>query len=268
MRTVRAFAGALLAAAIVAVGAGAAAAAGVTKGGEDTAGGTTMKGFLAWDADAGKKVPGVLVVHEWWGLNAYARRRARMLAELGYAALAVDMYGDGRTADHPEDAGKFSAALMKNADAMRERFMAAYDFLRAQPQVDPGRIAAVGYCMGGGVALNMARAGVDLRGVATFHGALNAVIPATPGGIKAKLLVFTGGADKFVTAEAVEAFRAEMAAAGADLAIVTYPEATHSFTNPEADEYAKRFGMPIAYDKAADEDSWERLTAFLAEVLK
>ena len=235
---------------------------------EYSAGGTVLKGFLAWNGDIGGKRPGVLVVHEWWGHNDYARRRATMLADLGYIALAVDMYGDGRTAAHPEDAGKFAGELMKNAEVAKARFMAAYDFLRAQPQTDTGRIAAIGYCMGGGVVLNMARAGVELKGVASFHGSLAANVTADPGGVRAKLLVLHGEADKFVPPEAVEAFRAEMAAAKADLTFIAYPGATHSFTNPDADEFAKKFGMPVAYNADADEKSWGELKRFLADVLR
>jgi dienelactone hydrolase len=233
-----------------------------------TAGGVTLNGYLAWDAAAAGRRPGVLVVHEWWGHNEYARRRARMLAELGYAALAVDMYGDGKTAAHPEDAGKFSGELMKNAETTKARFLAALEYLKAQPQTDPSRIAAIGYCMGGGVVLNMARAGIDLRGVASFHGSLNAIVPAVKGGIRAKLLVLHGADDTFIPPEAVEAFKKEMAEAGADLKFIAYPGALHSFTNPDADEYAKKFGMPIAYNAEVDRQSWAELMAFLATVFK
>lgn len=233
-----------------------------------SAGGVTMKGYFAWDAAVSVQRPGVLVVHEWWGHNDYARSRARMLAELGYAALAVDMYGDGKTAAHPEDAGKFSGELMKNAETTKARFLAALGFLKAQPQTDPSRIAAIGYCMGGGVALNMARAGTDLKGVASFHGSLNAIVPAVPGGIKARLLVLHGADDTFIPPEAVAAFKKEMADAGADLKFVAYPGATHSFTNPEADGYAKKFGMPVAYNADADRLSWEELKTFLAAVFR
>ena len=124
---------------------------------EYTAGGVTLKGYLAYDTAKKGKGPGVLVVHEWWGLNDYARERARMLAKLGYTALAVDMYGEGKTATHPDDAGKFSSELMQNFDTAKARFIAAMDFLKKQPAVDPGRIAAIGYCFGGSVVLNSQR---------------------------------------------------------------------------------------------------------------
>lgn len=155
-------------------------------------GSTTMKGYLAYDSNIKGKRPGILVVHEWWGLNDYARKRAKMLAGLGYTALAVDMYGDGKQAVHPEDAGKFSSELMKNFAQAKSRFAAARKFLQKQKTVDPEKIAAVGYCFGGGIVLNMARQGADLRGVASFHGSLTAVKPALPGAVKAKILVLQG----------------------------------------------------------------------------
>ncbi len=233
-----------------------------------TADGVTLNGFLAWDGAAKEKRPGVLVVHEWWGHNDETRRRARMLAELGYTALAVDMYGDGKTADHPEDAGKFAAEIMKNADMSKARFLAALEYLKAQSQTDAGQIAAIGYCMGGGVVLNMARAGADLKGIASFHGSLNPVLPVKPGAIKAKILVLHGADDKFIPPEVVEAFKKEMAEAGADLKFIAYPGALHSFTNPDADTYAKKFGMAVAFNAEADRASWEELKGFLAAVFR
>lgn len=230
--------------------------------------GVTMKGYLAYDRDLKGKRPGVLVVHEWWGHNEYARMRARMLAELGYTALAVDMYGEGKQALHPDDAGKFSSDLMKSLDVARSRFIAAENFLRNQPTVDPGRIAAVGYCFGGGVVLNMARQGRDLKGVASFHGGLTAAEPARAGSVKAKVLVLHGAEDRLITPEQIESFKREMTAAGADLRFVSYPGAMHSFTNPDADTYAKRFNMPLGYNAEADRSSWNELRGFLKTIFK
>ena len=235
---------------------------------EYSAQGMVMKGYLAYDENIKGRRPGVLVVHEWWGLNDYARKRARMVAELGYTALAADMYGDGKQAMHPDNAKKFSSELMKNFDDAKARFRAAMDFLKQQPNVDPTRIAAIGYCLGGGVVLNMARQGVDLKGVASFHGGLTAVKPAQPGGVKAKILVLHGGADKFVTPEQIEAFKQEMKSAGADFQFISYPGATHSFTNPEATELGKKFNMPIAYNADADKKSWSELKEFLKKIFK
>ena len=235
---------------------------------EYTAGGVTMKGYLAWDANVQGKRPGVLVVHEWWGQNEYIRNRVRMLAELGYTALALDMYGEGKMAGHPDEAGKFSSELMKNFPVAKERFLAALEFLKKQPTVDPGRIAAIGYCFGGGVVLNMARQGVDLKGVASFHGSLSVIKPETATKIKAAVRVYNGADDKFIPAEAIDALKKEMADQKVNFKFVNYPGAVHAFTNPEADENAKKFSMPIAYNAAADKASWEDLKGFLKEIFK
>jgi dienelactone hydrolase len=233
-----------------------------------SAGGVVLKGYLAYDKSVKGKRPGVLVVHEWWGLNDYARKRANMLAEMGYVALAVDMYGDGKQATHPDDAGKFSSELMKNFDMAKTRFGAAMDFLKKQPSVDPDRIAAIGYCFGGGVVLNMARQGVDLKGAASFHGSLAAVKPASPGSVKAKVLVLHGADDKFTTPEQIETFKQEMKDAGADFRFIAYPGAVHSFTNPDADNLGKKFNLPLAYNAEADKKSWDELKKFLAAIFK
>lgn len=230
--------------------------------------GATLKGWLAYDDAAKGKRPAVLVVHEWWGHNDYARKRARMLAELGYVALAVDMYGDGRQASHPDDAGKFATEVAKNRPMARARFEAAMKLLSEQPNVDGARLAAFGYCFGGSVVLNMAREGEPLRGVASFHGGLATDTPALPGRIKAQVRVFTGADDKMIPPAQVDGFRQEMERAGVNYRVVSYPGAMHSFTNPEADALGKKFNMPIAYNATADQDSWAQATAFLAEVLK
>jgi dienelactone hydrolase len=235
---------------------------------EYSAQGVVMKGYLAYDEAVKGKRPGVLVVHEWWGLNDYARMRARMVAELGYTALAVDMYGEGKQAMHPDDAKKFSSELMKNFDDAKGRFLAAMEFLKQQPSVDPNRIAAIGYCMGGGVVLNMARQGVDLKGVASFHGSLTAVKPAQPGSVKAKVLVLHGADDKFIPPEQIEAFKEEMKSAGVDFRFISYVGAVHSFTNPDADELGKKYNMPIAYNAQADKKSWDELKKFLSMIFK
>ena len=235
---------------------------------EYSAKGEVMKGYLAYDKNIRGRRPGVLIVHEWWGLNDYARKRARMLAELGYAALAVDMYGEGKQAEHPDNAGKFSSELMKNFGTAKDRFIAAMEFLKAQPVVDRDKIAAVGYCFGGGIVLNMARQGVDLQGVASFHGSLAAVEPAERSSVKAKILVLHGADDRFITGEQIEAFKNEMKKAGADSRFIAYHGALHSFTNPKADEYGKKFNIPVAYNAEADKRSWEELKIFLRQIFK
>jgi dienelactone hydrolase len=235
---------------------------------EYSADGVVMKSYLAFDGNIKGKRPGVLVVHEWWGHNEYARKRARMLAEMGYVALAVDMYGDGKQAMHPEDAGKFSSALMNNFDTAKTRFTAALEFLKKQPTVDPDTNAAIGYCFGGGVVLNMARQGIDLKGVASFHGGLKAVKPAAPGTVKAKVLVLHGSDDGFVTKDQIKEFKDEMKNSGADFRFVEYPGAAHSFTNPDADTLGKKFNLPLAYNADADKQSWEDLKKFLASIFR
>ncbi len=235
---------------------------------EYSAQGVTLRGYYAYDDAKTGKHPGMLVVHEWWGLNDYVRKRARMLAELGYPALAVDMYGEGKEATHPDDAGKFASETTKNFEVAKARFEAAREFLARQPQVDGKRLAAIGYCFGGGVVLNMARQGADLRGVASFHGSLAPAKPAEPGSVKARIVVFNGADDKFITPEAVEAFKKEMKEAKADFRFENLPGAVHGFTNPEATELGKKFNMPIAYNAAADHKSWTELQSFLKQVFK
>lgn len=229
--------------------------------------GVVLKGYLAYDENLKGKRPGILVVHEWWGHNEYARRRARMLAELGYTALAVDMYGDGRQAGHPDEAGKFSSELMKNFDVAQARFTAALEFLKRQPTVVQDRIAAIGYCFGGGIVLNMARQGSELKGVVSFHGSLTAIRPAKAGNIKAKILVLNGADDKFTSPEQIEAFKQEMKKAKADVKFLSYHGAIHSFTNPEADTYAKKFNLPLGYNADADRKSWEEMKNFFKIIL-
>jgi dienelactone hydrolase len=226
--------------------------------------GVTFKGYIAWDENKTGERPGVLVVHEWWGHNEYARKRARMLAELGYTALAVDMYGDGKQANHPNDAMKFAGEVVSNLASATARFNAAKALLGKHPTTDGSKTSAIGYCFGGGVVLHMARAGVDLDGVASFHGSLGTETPAEAGTVKAKLLVANGAADPFVTPEQIAAFEKEMADAGVDLTFINYPGAMHSFTNPDADELGKRFDLPLAYNAEADAKSWAELEKLLA----
>jgi dienelactone hydrolase len=226
----------------------------------------TMMGYLAYDTYLEGKRPGVLVVHEWWGHNEYARKRARMLAEMGYVALALDMYGGGKKADHPEDAGRFAAAVMQNMDQAKGRFLAALDLLKKNENTDPNRVAAIGYCFGGGIVLNMARLGVDVKGVASFHGSLGTANPAQPGTVKAAMLVCNGADDPFTTAEQIEQFKKEMTDAKVDLTFKSYPGAKHSFTNPEADVLGKQFNLPLAYNEAADKASWEDMKGFFKKI--
>ena len=229
-----------------------------------SAGGTTLKGYLAWDADASGPRPGVLVVHEWWGLNDYIRGRARQLAEEGYTALAVDMYGDGRTADAPDGAGALMNAVLEDMDAGMARLAAARDVLAAHAATDGTRIAAMGYCFGGAVVLHAAKTGMDLKAVASFHGALGSMHTPAPGEVKAKVLVCHGAADALVPEADVENFKKEMDSAGADYDFVAYEGALHGFSNPEATANGEKYGLPLRYDADVDQRSWEAMKAYFA----
>lgn len=212
--------------------------------------------YKAKRADA----PAVVVVHEWWGLNDYARKRAKMLAEAGYTAIAVDMYGHGKTTTHPKDATAFMNAALAEPEKMNARFDAAMAILQQQTK---GDIYAIGYCFGGAVVLNQARRGLDLAGVASFHGSLGTNTPAKPGMVKAKLLVATGGDDPMVPPEQVGSFVQEMSVAGADLELMSFPGVVHSFTNPGSTALGKKYDMPLAYDADADQRSWAALMRML-----
>lgn len=246
------------------VSSGSALAAVKTQALEYKDGQTTLQGFLAYDDAAKGKRPGVLIVHEWWGHNEHARNQAVRLAKAGYVGFALDMYGKGKVATHPDDAKKFMEEATKNPALIGSRFNAALATLKKQPQVDPDKVAAIGYCFGGAVVLGMARAGADLDAVATFHGALDAHgSPAQKGKVKARILVQTGGADEMIPKAQVDAFEKEMKAAGADVRVITYPKAKHSFTNPDA----SKAGMPsLAYDAEVDKKSWAELQSFLKKV--
>lgn len=229
--------------------------------------GQNYQGYIAKDDSLRGPLPAVIVVHEWWGHNAYARQRANMLAAQGYVAMALDMYGAGKLASHPEDAKSFMMAVMEEQGAVQERFLAAKELLADRPDVKADRIAAIGYCFGGGVALNMARAGVDLAGIVSFHGSLNPQEDTQPGDIVTPIMVFNGESDPFVPADAVAAFKQEMQQAKADMVYVGYAKAKHSFTSPTATATGEKFGLPLEYNQAADEDSWRQASSFLREVL-
>lgn len=229
--------------------------------------GTQLIGYYAYDDAIQGQRPGVVVVHEWWGLNDYAKRRARELAGLGYSALAIDMYGGGKHTEHPKDAQAFMQAALANSDAAKARFIAGLELLKAQLQTNPAQLAAIGYCFGGKVVLDAARQSVPLAGVASFHGALGTATRATPGSIKGKILVEHGGADSMVSAADVEALKQELTLAGADYQFVVQPGAKHSFTNPDADAH-KGHGLDVGYNKQADERSWADLKAFLHSIFQ
>ncbi|WP_245350684.1 dienelactone hydrolase family protein [Bradyrhizobium sp. UFLA03-84] len=221
-----------------------------------TDGETTMKGFVVYDDATQAKRPGIVMVHEWWGITPHIHNEAKKFAEQGYVAFIADMYGDAKTADNPKDAGALSGSVMKNPKVMEQRFNAAREQLVKQPSVNPQRIGAVGYCFGGAVVLNMARTGADLAAVAGFHASLGLNTPApAPGTVKAKILILNGADDPFVKREQYDALKKDFDAAKADYRIIEYPGAVHAFTNPEATELGKKFNLPLRYDAKADQES-------------
>ena len=229
--------------------------------------GVTMNGYVVYDANKEGKRPAVLVVPEWWGLVDYPKMRARKLAELGYIAMAIDMYGNGKVADNPGDASKATVPFSKDLKMTKSRFDAALAKLKTYSEVDTNNIAAIGYCFGGGVVLNVARLGDDLKGVVSFHGGLIGA-PADKNLLKAKILVCHGMADSFIKPEDVEKFKKQLDSIGADYTLKQYPNATHAFTNPASDENGKKFNMPIKYNAEADSASWNDMKDFFARIFK
>lgn len=222
------------------------------------------RGHLAWDDAIQGARPGVLVVHEWWGLNDYARGRAEQLAKLGYVAFAADIYGAGKVAEHPADAQKMATTVRMNVEDWRKRAIAALDVLKSQPECDPAKLAAIGYCFGGSTALQLAYTGADLKAVATFHAALPAPKEAEAKAIKPAILVCHGADDKFIMPDAIKAFRSALDSARTKYQFVEFPGAVHSFTVPEAD----KVGNPgMKYNKAADEGSWKKMLELFKEHL-
>lgn len=236
-----------------------------TKNIEYKDGNVTCKGMLAWDDAVKGPRPGVLVVHEFWGLNDYARKRAEQLAKLGYVAFAADMYGEGKVTEHPNEAGQMAGQVRANQAAWRARALAALDVLKSQPQCDKSKLAALGYCFGGSTALQLALAGTDLKAAASFHGALPELKEDDAKDVKATILICHGADDTFIPEKNIKAFRAALDRAKVKYDFIAYPGVVHSFTVPDAD---KRGMKGTKYDKAADEDSWKRLEKLLAEKLK
>lgn len=228
-------------------------------------GGKNYNGYVTYDSNQAGKRPAVLVVHEWWGLTNYPRSRAKQLAELGYIAMAVDMYGDGKTAADPKEAQALATPYYKDPTLAKTMLDAAIKTLKTFPETDTSKMAAIGYCYGGFIVLNAAKLGVDLKGVVSFHGDLSGV-PVNKNLLKAKILVCHGEADKFVTKEAVEAFKKSMDSAGVDYTFKSYPGASHAFSNPGATELGKKFNLPIEYNAAADTASWNDMKNFFVKI--
>ncbi|MFT3683599.1 MAG: dienelactone hydrolase family protein [Phycisphaerales bacterium] len=232
-----------------------------------TIGDRTFRGMLYHPASlpAGEKRPGVLVFHEWWGANDYSMDRARQLAQLGYVAFAPDMYGDGKLTTDPEQAGKWAGELNKDEAGRASRLAAAVDVLKKRADVDASRLAAVGYCMGGTMALEAARGSDNIVAVACFHTSnLTAKDPAKTVPLKAEVLVCHGDADKNVQQSNLDGFIAAMRAAGRACKLVVHPGAVHAFTNPHADAYGIK---GVGYNKAADEESWKQMKALFERTI-
>jgi len=226
-------------------------------------GNTLLQGFLAYDDSIQGKRPGVLIVHEWYGINDYAKGRARQLADLGYVVFALDMYGKGIRPKNNDEAGKEAGIYRKDRHLMRERASAGLEVLKSQPQVDPKRIAAIGYCFGGGTVLELARSGADIKGVVSFHGNLDTPDPNDAANIRAKILVLTGADDPGVPDTQVLGFEKEMRAAGVDWSLVRYGNAVHSFTNPASGDDPSK---GAAYNANADKRSWKAMQDFFLEI--
>ncbi|NOT93559.1 dienelactone hydrolase family protein [Ferruginibacter sp.] len=228
---------------------------------------TKLTGYVAYDTNALGKLPVVLIIHEWWGLNDYAKSRTKQLAELGYLAIAVDMYGDGKMGNNPDEAGKLATPFYTNPGLAKSRFDAALAKIKTYNQADTTKIAAIGYCFGGAMVLNMARLGEQLNGVVSFHGNLIGV-PADKSLLKANVLVCHGADDQFVKPEEVAIFKKQMDSIGADYTFKQYAGATHAFSNPAATAMGEQFKIPIAYNAAADSTSWNDMKEFFRKIFK
>jgi len=226
----------------------------------------TMNCYLVYDDSLKARRPAVLVIPEWWGLTDYPKMRAKELAKLGYVALALDIFGDGKIGHDPKEAQALTTPFYMHPEMAKARIDAAIAQLKTYPQVDTNNIGAIGYCFGGGVLLNTVRLGDELKAVVSFHGSLLGT-PARKDLLKTKILICHGNSDSFVNSQVAQ-FRKQMDSIGADYKFVGYDNATHAFTNPASDENAKKFNMPIAYNPKADSASWKEMQAFFKETLK
>jgi dienelactone hydrolase len=223
----------------------------------------TLHNYIAYDQNKTGKRPIVLVIPEWWGLNDYPKSRARQLAGLGFFAVAVDIYGNGRQAADPKEAGAMAETFYANPKLAFARVEAALTKAKSYPEADTSKVAAIGYCFGGSMVLDIARMGMPLDGVVSFHGILSGLAPAKKS-MSSKVLVCQGADDKFSPLSAIPNFKNELDAVGASYSVKEYPGATHAFTNPAATEAGKKFNIPIAYNPDADKNSWNDMKDFFA----
>ncbi len=235
----------------------------ITEAVKYTEAGDEYTSYVSYDNSIKGKRPGVLVVHEWWGLDDYAKRRMTMLAKLGYVAFAVDMYGTGKVTENPDQAKKWMIEATTDVEWWRERAIAGVKRLKQHKMVDPGRVAAIGYCFGGGTVLQLAYGGVDLNGIVSFHGSLPIADESSYGKIKPKILITHGNADPFISRESLTTFQDTLDKAGANWNMITYGNVRHAFTNPKSDS---RGLDPLKYDAAADEHSWKAMQVFFKEI--
>lgn len=229
--------------------------------------GTVLIGYFAYPADATNPVAGVVVCPEWWGVTPHPKNRAEQLAKDGYAALAIDLYGDARVTDQVSQASAWMMDVLKDQNVMIARAKAGLDALAAQPEVDASRLAVIGFCFGGKVALDMAREGLGLKAAVSFHGNLSPKAPAQAGKVTAEVQVNHGQQDSMVSLDAVEGFKQEMDAAGINYTVNIYPDAKHGFTNPVADERARANGVDLGYNQQADEQSNAAMLGLLQRAL-
>ena len=227
-------------------------------------GNTVLEGYLAYDDAFKGRRPGILVVHEWKGLNSYAQRRADMLAQLGYIAFAADIYGKGIRPQTIADAGAAAGKYKADRALLRARVNAGLNTLKSQTNVDTTQLAAIGYCFGGTAVLELARSGADVKGIVSFHGGLSSPAPQDAKNIKAKILALHGAADPFVSADEVAAFEKEMKDANVNYRLIKYPGAMHGFTNPDN----KNIPPGALYNEAADKASWIEMQKFFKEIFK
>lgn len=224
-------------------------------------------GYYAKPKKISAKTITVLIVHEWWGLNDYPKERALQLAEEGFIAFCIDMYGDGQLASDPNGAMKLAGPFYENPDMAYNHFMAGYNAATNIEGVNEHRICAIGYCFGGSMVLNAAKMGAPVDAVVSFHGGL-AGIPVDKSKLKAAVLVCNGAADKFVPQADIDTLAAQMKAAGADFTFISYPEATHAFTNKNSTVTGQKYNIPIAYNEAADKKSWIDFKKFIKKKVK
>lgn len=232
-----------------------------------TIGDAKFLSYIAYNDKSAEKRPVVLVVHEWWGMNDYVKRRTCQIAALGYLVIAVDLYGEGKMANNVEEAVGLSTPFYKDPILAKSHFDAALDQIKLNKFADTNNIAAIGYCFGGSMVMNFAKMGERFKGVVSFHGGL-AGVPPVDGLLKSEILICHGADDKFVSSEEVTNFKKELEAVNAIYTFKEYPEATHAFTNPDATEMGKKFNIPIAYNEPADVASWKEMKSFLKRIFK